>query len=59
MKCAQENLRQLATILSLEEFTRRDLRLHIRHSSGMPSRTMIGGIALNWLSIYLLRFVTR
>ena len=49
MKCAQENLRQLATILSLEEFTRRDLRLHIRYSSGMPSRTMIGGIVLNWL----------
>jgi len=23
---------------------RRDLRLHIRYSSGMPSRTMIGGI---------------
>ena len=28
---------------------RRDLRLHIRYSSGMPSRTMIGGIVLNWL----------
>ena len=23
---------------------RRDLRLHIRYSSGMPSRTMVGGI---------------
>ena len=44
MKChATTNLRQLSTILSLQD-ARRDLLLHIRYSSGMPSRTMIGGI---------------
>ena len=44
MKCAQENLRQLAAIYRAGIHARRDLRLHIRYSSGMPSRSMIGGI---------------
>ena len=45
MKCAQENLRQLADDFIVAGIhARRDLRLHIRYSSGMPSRSMIGGI---------------
>jgi hypothetical protein len=44
MKCAQENLRQLAEIYRAGIHARRDLRLHIRYSSGAPSRSVIGGM---------------